>query len=111
MFIVGEEIFLQIGDLISNEIRNEVFLKYMGIDKTGLKMKGRFPVYWEKTEKGLSGPELFNNEFVFKAVAVDYNSNLIWLREMLTDLRNQLYQFESKQQNFGRSKVGIVGLT
>jgi hypothetical protein len=96
VLILGEEIFLQIGDPKSNNIKSEVFLKYMGTDKTGLKMKGSFPSLWRKGDQELIGPELFNKEHIFKAVDIDYQRNLIWLRKLVINLKNRPLQFETE---------------
>jgi hypothetical protein len=107
MLILGEEIFLQVGNLKSNDIRSEVFLKYMGTDKTALKMKGSFPSFWRKGDKELIGPELFNKEYIFKAVDIDYKRNLIWLRELVINPRNRSFEFETEPLIF----EDLAGLT
>lgn len=96
MLILGEEVFLQIGNPKSNNILSKIYLKYMGTDKTGLKMKGSFPSFWRMGDKEIIGPELFNNEYIFKAVDIDYKRNLIWVQELVINLQNRSFHFGTK---------------
>jgi hypothetical protein len=96
VLIIGEEILLKVGSLKTNDIRSEVFLKYMGTDKTGVKLKGSFPSFWRKGDNEVIGPELFNKEYIFKVVDIDYKRNLIWLRELMINLQNQPFHFETE---------------
>ena len=104
--LLGEEIYLKIGDPETNKMLGEIFLKYMVTDKSGFKMKGRFPSFWRMEERELIGPALFNNGYIFKAVDIDYRRNLIWLRE-ITSPSNRTSQFETEPFIL----EGLVGLT
>lgn len=87
--ILGEEMLLKIGNIGSTDIVGEVFLKYMGTDRAGLKMKGRYPYLWREESDKITGPELFNNGQTFKVVGMDYKRNLLWIQELVINLGNR----------------------
>jgi hypothetical protein len=81
MLIIGAEICFQVGRP-AKDIVTELYLKYMGMEKTGLRMTGYLPHLWERNDQGITGPQLFNKRFIFQVVDFDYSKNTLWLREM-----------------------------
>lgn len=63
----------------------EVFLRYMGKEKNGIKMKGNLPRIWTVTADEVLGPLLFDDDTVYEVSAVDYDNNFIWLNRVFYD--------------------------
>ena len=62
----------------------EFFLRFQGLDSWGAKMKGDFPHLWEYAETLLIGPDIYDEDYSYKVVKVDYLQNLIWLKKQST---------------------------
>jgi hypothetical protein len=81
MFILGEELLFQIGGLNGEKVLGEIYLKYLGEDKRGIKMGGNIPNFWNKTGEGISGPKLHQSDYIYQIVDLDLNKSRVWLRE------------------------------
>ncbi|TCL59807.1 hypothetical protein EDC14_103744 [Hydrogenispora ethanolica] len=88
MLITGEEVMLKVGHIKSRCILTEVYLRFMGTDELGLRMKGKIPVLWVKDEHGVSGPDLFDDVHIFKVTDLDYDRGVLWIRELVMDFGN-----------------------
>ncbi len=86
--ITGEEVILKVGHIKSRCILTEVYLRFMGLDELGLRMKGKIPVLWAKDDHGVSGPDLFDDVHIFKVIDLDYERGILWVRELVMDFGN-----------------------
>lgn len=77
--IFGEERFFSVRDRVIPNGFAEFFLRYLGVDHYGIKMKGTFPIAWTKNGVHISGPPLFSDENNYNVSNVDYQRNVIWL--------------------------------
>jgi hypothetical protein len=87
MLTLGEEFLFQIGGL-SGETLGEVYLKFWGNDKKGIRMSGNIPKYWAKINEYVRGPELFQNNYIYQIVDLDFNKNKVWLKEVGINLNH-----------------------
>jgi hypothetical protein len=78
--VFGEEIHFLINEPSSAQNFSELFLKYMGIDKIGIKMKGTFLKLWFKQQSKVIGPLLYDEEHIYRVVAFDYDYGKLWLK-------------------------------
>jgi hypothetical protein len=82
MLTLGEEVLFQIGDISGDKGLGEVYLKYLGDYKKGIRMSGHIPNYWVKTNEYIKGPKLYQNNYVYQIVDLDLNKNKVWLKEV-----------------------------
>lgn len=61
------------------------YLRYMGQDSDGVKMKGNIPQLWVTKKNRVTGPKLYDEDQTRYAVnKIDYQKAIIWLYELLT---------------------------
>jgi hypothetical protein len=82
MQMLGEEDLYQIFDSKSKKIIGELYLKYLGDEKKGIKMIGRIPDFWIKTPGGISGPYLCKENQFYQISDIDILKSKIWLQVM-----------------------------
>ncbi len=82
MEILGEEDLFQIFDNISRKFIGEIFLKYLGDEKKGMKMVGRIPDFWIKTAGGIRGPYLCKETQIYQVMDFDISKSKVWLHAM-----------------------------
>lgn len=105
MLLTGEEVLFQIGEIEKQHYFAAIYLKYMGIDKTGVRFKGRLPVYWRIEHEEMSGPSLFHNYYLFTVNQIDYGRNTIWLSEIAFEFRKHPVLFDEIDFNQTRPKI------
>lgn len=81
--VFGEEICFQIKDSARNQDISELFLRYIGMDNIGIKMKGTFLKLWSKRQNRVIGPPLFNEGHIYQVIDFDYDFGKLWLRKKL----------------------------
>ena len=79
--VFGEERVFRINTILTNKC-NEFYLRFCGTDIVGMKMKGDFPELWKKEDDKITGPQVFDDDFVYKIVKIDYESGLMWLEQI-----------------------------
>jgi hypothetical protein len=72
--------FFRIGSLPYND-NNGVHLIYLANDNFGMKMTGDFPTLWA-TENKNTGPYLYDDNYTYHVVSVDYRQKYIWLEQI-----------------------------
>jgi hypothetical protein len=77
-----EIVFWVNTDPMSNLEWQEIRLKHLGIDESGLKLAGDLPNLWEAGGEEFIGPELYDDNAQYTVVKVDYNNGLIWLNQI-----------------------------
>jgi len=85
MLALGEEDLFQILDIKNKKIIGEIFLKYLGNGKKGVKMIGIIPDIWMKTADGITGPYLCQKSLIYKINDFDLQKSKIWLKEIGLD--------------------------
>jgi hypothetical protein len=105
MLILGEEALFQICDLESNQILCEIYLKYLGNEKKGIKMTGRLPAFWIKNDDNVTGPNLCQGSFVYRITDLDLNKGKVWLKEVGIDLNGCI----TKELDFNLLAQGMIG--
>ncbi len=80
MEILGEEGLFQIFDNDRRKFIGEIFLKYLGDEKKGMKRVGRIPDLWIKTAGGIQGPYLWKETQVYRVMDFDISKSKIWLQ-------------------------------
>ena len=75
--VFGEERLFKTNALL--KYKCEFFLRFMGKDPSGLKMRGTFPKLWKVTADQILGPQLVDEDSVYDIVNVDYNKSNLWL--------------------------------
>jgi hypothetical protein len=85
MFILGEEWLFQVYDIASKEILGEIYLKYLGDEKKGMKMIGKISDFW-KTKSNISGLYLLQGGLRYKIMDFDLLKSKIWLKEIDANL-------------------------
>jgi hypothetical protein len=60
----------------------ELYLRFMGKDSIGLKMHGVFPNLWKVKDNKVIGPELVDEDSIYKITAIDYNKGYIWVNQL-----------------------------
>jgi len=78
--IFGEERLFQ-PNLPQNS-QYELYLRFMGKDGVGLKMRGIFPKLWKVKDNKVIGPELINKDGIYNITAIDYNKGFIWVNQL-----------------------------
>ena len=86
MLALGEEDLFQILDTKNREIIGEIFLKYLGDEKRGIKMIGKIPDFWIKTKQGIRGPYLCQKSLTYQIMDFDLQRSKIWLQEIGKDI-------------------------
>jgi len=60
----------------------ELFLRFMGKDDLGLKMRGSLPKFWKVKDQEVIGPELAAEDGIYNIAAIDYNKGYIWVNQI-----------------------------
>ncbi len=84
--IFGEERLFIIEYPVSPPGIMEFFLRFLGMDQNGFKMKGDFPKVWSVETGKVCGPLLYEEDNIYEVVTTDYSKNLIWLRQIFNNL-------------------------
>lgn len=79
MIVNGRNEFLFRIDSIPFKSDKGVYLTYLGRDKSGMKMTGCIPLLWQFEGRDLIGPRLYDSDYTYQVVNVDYTKNYIWL--------------------------------
>lgn len=80
--IFGEERLFYI-DTYPNEKYNELNLRSLDEDVIGIKTRGDFPKLWKtETDNSVSGPQLFDDDYVYNVVKVDYGNKIMWVEQI-----------------------------
>ena len=77
--VFGEEIHFFIQDPASGQSLSDLFLRFLGIDQVGMKMKGIFARLWSKRRNKIIGPHLTDEEHTYRVIAFDYDLGKLWL--------------------------------
>lgn len=78
--IFGEERLFQTN--LPENYQHELYLRFMGQDATGLKMRGIFPKLWKEKDNKVNGPELINEDGIYNIAAIDYNKGYLWVNQL-----------------------------
>ena len=60
----------------------ELYLKFIGEEAPGFKMQGVFPKLWKMKNSKVIGPELINEEGIYRITAIDYPKGFIWINQL-----------------------------
>lgn len=84
LFNDGKELLFKIEMAPNSQegFSDEIYLKHIETDEIGLKMYGSLPDYWEIVNDKLVGPELYDDDYKYQVVKVDYDNSLIWLVQL-----------------------------
>jgi hypothetical protein len=74
------KIFFRI-DSLSYDDTNGIYLTHLTNDEFGMKMAGEFPALWEDENKN-SGPYLYDDNYTYRVIKVDYHCKYIWLEQI-----------------------------
>jgi hypothetical protein len=76
----GEERLFITDCLSTDKDFYKFFLRYKGTDSDGIKMSGCMPQLWKYHNNCLTGPEICDEDGLYKVVKVDYDKEIIWLQ-------------------------------
>lgn len=71
------ELFLV--DTLPVDKTNAIFLTFLENDPSGMKMTGELPILWELLGSELIGPNLYDDDHIYKVKKIDYEQNHIWI--------------------------------
>lgn len=69
-------------DSVAYDENNALYLNHIDNDSRGMKFSGGFPFLWEYDEENVLGPNIYDENDVYRVTAVDYPNNNIWLEKI-----------------------------
>lgn len=81
--IFGEEHLFKTDCLSMEESYHQFFLRYIGTDPDGLKMSGQVPQLWKYYKDCVIGPEICDEDDLYRVNKVDYDKETVWLQKIL----------------------------
>ena len=73
--------FLRIDSLPYDD-NNGIYLTYLKNDSLGMKMTGDLPVLWKKSDDKITGPNLYDENYTYQVINIDYQNKYIWLEQI-----------------------------
>lgn len=82
MMLEGEERLFRTDVLPLDQKYCEFPLAFCGSEEPGLKMRGYFPRLWDREKNELTGPILFDDDYSYVVIKVDYEQCCIWMQRV-----------------------------
>lgn len=77
----GKELLFWIDSLPCDK-KSGIYLTYIDNDSKGMKFTGGIPFLWELDEDSIQGPNLYDEDDVYRVVDIDYCNNNIWIEKI-----------------------------
>ncbi len=75
--VFGEERLFKTN--VQLKYKFELYLRFLGEDSSGIKMRGVFPNLWRVNGTKVIGPQLVDEDHVYNISKIDYHKECVWL--------------------------------